>query len=225
MQAIMFQASCGEGGSAIGSAGARSSTMYLVSPFIGDSFAMVGGNIGLMFGFLLLHVCVLMVARCTALGKRNPRAAAALVRFPQISLLFAGTAMQGVMLGGWQLLWLVIRGETDDPAKAIICFVIALVAPALLFAGLWKLRTALLMPRICNTFWARRAAHSKAMAPFAHARHRPLASLDASATPSDVRRSTQRSSASQRAANAVAVAGVLRRTCDHRWCRFDSATR
>ncbi|CUG64113.1 membrane-associated protein, putative, partial [Bodo saltans] len=69
MQAIMFQASCGEGGSAIGSAGARSSTMYLVSPFIGDSFAMVGGNIGLMFGFLLLHVCVLMVARCTALGK------------------------------------------------------------------------------------------------------------------------------------------------------------
>ncbi|CUG03757.1 membrane-associated protein, putative [Bodo saltans] len=161
MQAIMFQASCGEGGNAIGSAGARSSTMYLVSPFIGDSFAMVGGNIGLMFGFLLLHVCVLMVARCTALGKRNPRAAAALVRFPQISLLFAGTAMQGVMLGGWQLLWLVIRGETDDPAKAIICFVIALAAPALLFAGLWKLRTALLMPRICNTFWAVSVANRK----------------------------------------------------------------
>ncbi|CUG64090.1 membrane-associated protein, putative [Bodo saltans] len=151
MQAIISNSACGNGTTSA----ADSPTMYLVSPFIGDSFAMVGGNIGLVFGVLLLHVLALLVARQTKSGRRSPRAAAALVRFPHITLLFANLAVQGTMLGGWQLLWLVIRGESNDDsgAKYVVCFVISLSVPTLLISALWKLRTAIVSPHSCSTFW------------------------------------------------------------------------
>jgi hypothetical protein len=82
LQAVMSQSACGPAASG-GVEDRSASSSYAVSPFVGNSFAMVGGNIGLVVLFLALHLVALLIARTTVGGRRNPRAAATLARFPQ----------------------------------------------------------------------------------------------------------------------------------------------
>jgi hypothetical protein len=53
--------------------------------------------------------------------------------------------MQGVMLGGWQLLWLVIRGEKEEGAGmwCLLCFVVSVIKPLLVFAAQRQLHVTL----------------------------------------------------------------------------------
>jgi hypothetical protein len=80
MQAVISNAACGMGNGTIKPA--DSPAMYFVSPFVGDSFAIVGGNIGLVLAALCVHVAALAAARSSARFKNDPRGASTLVRYP-----------------------------------------------------------------------------------------------------------------------------------------------
>ncbi|CUG03673.1 membrane-associated protein, putative [Bodo saltans] len=161
LQAILSSSECGPIGADAADtderrrSGGSSLATYLVSPFMGNSFTMIGGNLGLVVIFFALHLAVLLVARTTATGRRNPRAAATMARFPQFTLVAANLAMQGVLLGGWQLLWRVLRSEEEEGTSAlcVLCFVISMTIPLLVCYAQWKLRVTLIAWASCSRFW------------------------------------------------------------------------